>query len=175
MRVGNLTLAMLPALSLGACQDYGTDERLQAAADIVGAAYGLRANYLEMSFDKRDANTLVVSSKRGPYKRYELREPERCTFRFTVDAGMHDAQTTTADLSKLTRLEVAPTISGNFGIVYLAGSEANTVTVHTQFGDQKSNKVQLNNLAPAQIDAFLSKVAEFQEKMCGIKVKIPGS
>ncbi|MCA1386061.1 MULTISPECIES: hypothetical protein [unclassified Bradyrhizobium] len=93
--------------------------------------------------------------------------------RFTVDAGKRDAQTTTADLSKLNRLEVAPTMSGNFGIVYLARSGANTVSVHTRYGDQSSNKVRLNNLAPGQIDAFLSKVAEFQEKFCSVKVSVP--
>ncbi|TKV80086.1 hypothetical protein FDV58_17700 [Bradyrhizobium elkanii] len=122
---------------------------------------------MEASFAKGSPNTLVAARKRGPPKRYELQEPEHCQFRFTVDAGTSDYTTTTADLSKLTRIEVVPTMSGNFGIVSLAGGEANTVSVHTRFGDQKSNKVRVNNLAPAQIDAFVSKVAEFQEKMRG--------
>jgi hypothetical protein len=165
---------LLPALLLAACQETGTNERLQAAADVVGAEYTLRSDILEVTFEKHDVNTLVVASKRGPARRYELQEPEHCQFRFAVDAGTRDAQITTADLNKLNRLEVAPTISGNFGIVYLAGSEANTVSVHTRYGDQKSNKVRLNNLQPAQIDAFLSKVAEFQEKFCGVKVQMPG-
>lgn len=166
---------MLPALWLGGCKDYGTDERLQAAVDVIGAEYNLRSEIMEVTFEKRDVNTLVVASKRGPPRRYELQEPERCLFRFTVDAGTRDAITRTADLNKLNRLEVAPTISGNFGIVYVAGSEANTVSEDSRFSHDKSNKVRINNLAPARIDAFLSKVAEFQEKFCGVKVQMPGS
>lgn len=174
MRARTLALSILPALLLAACQETGTNERLQAAADIFGAEYNLRSDIMAMTFDKRDVNTLVASRTRGPTKRYDLQEPEHCQFRFTVDAGTSDAQTTTADLGKLNRLEVAPTMSGNSGIVYLAGSEANTVAVHTRYGDQKSNKVRLNNLAPGLIDAFLSKVAEFQDKYCGVKVQMPG-
>jgi hypothetical protein len=167
-------LSMLPAFLLGACQEHGTEARLRSAADVVGAEYKLTADWMDTSFQSRDANTMVVERKRGTPLRYELQEPEHCLFRFTVEAGTPEAQITTADLNKLNRLEVAPTMSGNSGIIYLAGSEANTVSVHTRYGDQKSNKVRLNNLQPAQIDAFLSKVAEFQEKFCGLKVQMPG-
>ncbi|MBB4397947.1 hypothetical protein [Bradyrhizobium sp. ERR14] len=173
MRAKKLAL-MLPTLLLAACQETGTNERLQAAADVVGAEYRLSSEIMQATFEKHDVNTLVVASTRGPAKRYELQEPEHCQFRFTVDAGTRNAQTTTADLGKLNRLEVPPTMSGNSGIVYLAGSEANTVEVRSRYGNNKSNKVRLNNLQPAQIDAFLSKVAEFQDKFCGVKVQLPG-
>ncbi|KRQ01307.1 hypothetical protein AOQ73_18315 [Bradyrhizobium pachyrhizi] len=139
---------------------------------MVGAGYNLSADWIDLKFDN---GTLVATRKRGTQRRIELQEPEHCKFVFTVDAGTSDYTTTMADFNKLDRIEVAPTISGKFGIIDLAGVEANAVIVHTRFGDQKSNKVQLNNLAPAEIDAFVSKVAEFQEKMCGVKVKIPGS
>ncbi|WP_152977898.1 hypothetical protein [Bradyrhizobium pachyrhizi] len=169
MRRKLLALAILPALSLSACQEHGTEERLRAAGNIVAGEYNLWASWLDVKFEN---GTLVVAGTRGPPKRYELQEPEYCKFIFTVDAGTSDYTTTTADLSKLNRLEVVPTISGLLRIVYLAGSEANTVERHSRYGNEKSNKVRLNNLEPAKIDAFLSKVAEFQEKFCGVKVSI---
>lgn len=166
----HILMAILLVVALTGCQEHGTEERLRAAADVIGAEYKITSDMMEVSFESRDQRTLIATRKRGAPERFELQEPAYCEFRFTVEAGTRDAATTTADLSKLNRLEVVPTMSGNFGIVYLAGEPADAVSVKSRYGDQKSNKVRLNNLVPSQIDAFLTRVTEFQGRMCGVKV-----
>ncbi|WP_316199200.1 hypothetical protein [Bradyrhizobium sp. SZCCHNS2002] len=171
-----LVLAV-PAFVLGGCEDitHGTEERLRAAVEIIGAEYNLTADWMGTSFESRDTNTLVVAAKRGRPRRFELQEPERCKFRFTIEAGTPEATTETADLNSLKRLEVLPTMSGLGAIVSLSGDTADSVVVASRYGTRKENKLRLNNLLPGEVDAFLPKVAAFMEKTCGVKVSLPGS
>lgn len=163
-------LSVAAAFLLSACQEHGTEERLRAAAEVLGAEYNINPDWYNISFEMRDANTWVAVAKRGDPRRFELQESDHCKFRFTVEANTPDATNTAADLSKLKRIEVLPTVSGLLRVVFLAGDEAEAVSVQSRYGLQKSNQVRLNNLEPGRVPAFLSRVADFQDKMCGIKV-----
>jgi hypothetical protein len=165
-------LSVAAAFLLSACQDstHGTEERLRAAAEILGAEYKINPDWYNISFEMREANTWIAVAKRGGPRRFELQEPEHCKFRFTVEANTPDATNTAADLSKLKRIEALPTTSGLLRVVFLAGDEAEAVSVQSRYGLQKSNQVQLNNLEMAKVPTFLARVADFQDKMCGIKI-----
>jgi hypothetical protein len=174
MRRELLALSLLPAFLLAACQEHGTGERLRAAARVLGAEYRLSPDTMTYSFESREANTLVAVQKLGRKMRFEVQEPAYCQFRYTTDAGTSDATTYSADLTKLNRLEVSPTMSGRSLIVSLAG-DTEAVSSRSRYGTNQGTQLRLNNLDPSQVQAFLSEVADFQDKMCGVKIRIPGS
>lgn len=165
-----MILAWMPAFLLNACQEHGSEERLRAASQIVGAEYKIEPDWMNIAFESRDENTLVAVRKRGQPQKLELQEPAYCQFRLTVDAGTREATTTTADLSKLTRIEVAPTMSGLLRIVSLTGEGAEIVTTQSRYGTDRSNRLRLNNLQAGLVPDFVNRVAAFMERNCGIKI-----
>jgi hypothetical protein len=169
-RLSSLLAVLAPALLLVACDSYGTEERLAAAAPLLGAEYSVTTDRWNFTME---GHTLALTAKSGRQRRIELKEPERCKFDFKAEPQTSDVFEQIVDLKKLNRIEVAPTISRLNWIVYLASDSADAVTVITPYRNETTSKARIANLEPREVPAFLKRVVEFQQKNCGVKVTLP--